>query len=379
MDKSMFIWKKVIAIILVYIKITLSQQLTTIAVLDFEGLGITEVETKALTNRLRINLVKSGAYQVIERGKMQDILNEQGFQLSGCTSEECVIEAGQLLGVEKMLAGSISLVGKTYSVGMRLIDVGSGKIEKSEAYDMRGEIDQLLTNGMKNALNVFMEPIKTQNKNYTSLFTETVTDVDGNVYKSVKIGNQWWMAENLKVTHYRNGDAIPNVTDATEWENLTTGAYCNYNNDDSYVDTYGSLYNWYAVNDSRQIAPANWHVPTDDEWKQLEMYLGMSQSEVDHADRTGTEVGSKMKETGAEHWNNPNSGATNESGFYALPGSFRSTYDGTYLGLGEVARFWSSTKHINYVWIRILYNGGSVVDRGLSDKGMGYSVRCIKD
>lgn len=93
--------------------------------------------------------------------------------------------------------------------------------------------------------------------------TGTVTDVDGNVYNTIQIGNQWWMAENLKVTHYRNGEAIPNVTSDSEWSNLTTGAYCSYDNNNSFIETYGLLYNWYAVDDARDLAPEGWHIPTD--------------------------------------------------------------------------------------------------------------------
>ena len=103
----------------------------------------------------------------------------------------------------------------------------------------------------------------------------TVTDYDGNVYQTVLIGDQCWMMENLKVTHYRNGDPIPHVTDGEIWSGLTSGAYCHYDNDEGNVSTYGRLYNWYAVEDSRNIAPDGWHVPTDTEWKQQEMYLGI--------------------------------------------------------------------------------------------------------
>ena len=106
-------------------------------------------------------------------------------------------------------------------------------------------------------------------------------DIDGNVYKIIKIGDQWWMAENLKVTRYRNGDQIPNIENASEWSALLTGAYCVYENKVSLADTFGYLYNWYAIDDSRNIAPAGWHVPTDEEWKQLEMYLGMSRLDAD--------------------------------------------------------------------------------------------------
>ncbi len=196
----------------------------------------------------------------------------------------------------------------------------------------------------------------------------TVTDIDGNTYQTVKIGNQWWMAENLKVTHYRNGDAIPNVTDETTWINLTTGAYCNYDNNSNNVTIYGRLYNWYAVNDSRNIAPEGWHVPSDAEWKTLETYLG------------GISVaGGKMKEIGTTHWSSPNTGATNESGFSALPGGSRS--ETAYYGvMGEVARFWSSTEELNTrAWRRALSHNNSGVDLFISLKTNGYSVRFVKN
>jgi uncharacterized protein (TIGR02145 family) len=207
----------------------------------------------------------------------------------------------------------------------------------------------------------------------------TVTDIDGNVYQTVTIGTQVWMAENLKVTHYRNGNVIPNVTVGNTWSDLTTGAYCEYNNDVNNVATYGRLYNWYAVDDSRGIAPAGWHVPTDEEWKQMEMYLGMSQSEADGVGYRGTDEGGKLKETGTTHWSSPNTGATNESGFSALPGGFR-YYDSTFFNIGSHAGFWSSSEYSSgYAWFRFLTYVDSEVPRYHYDKHYGSSVRCVKD
>ncbi|MFC1562338.1 FISUMP domain-containing protein, partial [candidate division KSB1 bacterium] len=174
--------------------------------------------------------------------------------------------------------------------------------------------------------------------------TRTVTDIDENVYQIVQIGDQEWMVENLKVTRYRNGDAIPNVTDGSAWGGLSTGAYCTYYNNASNAAVYGHLYNWYAVDDSRGLAPEGWHVPTDEEWKELEMYLGMSQSEADTSGWRGTDEGDKLKETGTSHWGSPNAGATNESGFTALPGGYRSISTGTFLNFYHIAIFWSSTE-----------------------------------
>ncbi len=205
----------------------------------------------------------------------------------------------------------------------------------------------------------------------------TVIDVDGNSYRTVVIGTQVWMAENLKVTHYRNGDAIPNITDAGTWAGMITGAYCEYNNDASNVDTYGRLYNWFAASDGRNIAPAGWHVPSDVEWKQLETYLGMSQTEAD-ADGyyRGTVEGGKLKESGTAHWYSPNSGATNESGFSALPGGYGGPF--VYMGLG--AGFWSSTENISSTgWDRGLWGSLTGIGRYDSAKQSGFSIRCVKD
>ncbi len=206
-----------------------------------------------------------------------------------------------------------------------------------------------------------------------------VKDLDGNTYKTVKIGNQEWMAENLKVTYYRNGDAIPNVTDAKEWSNLTTGACCNYDNDANNLTTYGRLYNWYAVNDSRNIAPEGWHVPSDAEWKTLEMHLGMSKSEADDEGWRGTDVGYKLKESGTTHWSSPNTDATNESGFSALPGGYR-YHEGPYDRMGLYTHFWSSTESSSSrAWSRSLGYIMTAVPRGNYSKQDGFSVRCVRD
>ena len=219
-------------------------------------------------------------------------------------------------------------------------------------------------------------------KQYGQDITGTVTDIDGNVYQTVKIGNHWWIAENLKVTHYRNGDPIPNVTDNSEWTNLTKGAYCVYDNDESNADTYGYLYNWYAVDDSRNIAPKGWHVPTDEEWKELEMYLGMSQSEADDTGWRGTNEGSKLAGR-ADLWNDgnlENNVAFAESGYSALPAGSRDSFDGGFCYLGLLATFWSSTETNSLTaWFRVLGYGSSGVSRSYSNKHYGVSVRLIRD
>jgi uncharacterized protein (TIGR02145 family) len=198
-----------------------------------------------------------------------------------------------------------------------------------------------------------------------------VTDIDGNVYKTVKIGDQWWMAENLKVTHYQNGDEIPHVTNDSIWQSFWQsrgpGAYCEYENDENYVATYGRLYNWYAVEDSRNIAPAGWHVATEAEWQTLIRCLGDAAA-----------AGGKMKEAGTTHWSEPNTGATNRSGFAVLPAGTRS--GGEYSSLYYYTIFWSSSNLVgSQAYDAELEHDGSTAWMGSGIKCNGYSIRCIKD
>lgn len=189
-----------------------------------------------------------------------------------------------------------------------------------------------------------------------------------NNFDTVKICNQVWMKKNLDVDHYRNGDSIPEVRDSTQWRNLKTGAWCYYNNDSAIGAIYGKLYNWYAVNDPRGLAPTGWHIPSDSEWTILIDCLG------------GEKVaGGKMKYTGTIHWEKPNIGATNESGFSALPGGYRD-YFGPYANLGLYSAWWSSTMgYVSFVWNRFLTSYSTNIGRDNSEKGVGFSVRCVKD
>lgn len=195
----------------------------------------------------------------------------------------------------------------------------------------------------------------------------TVSDIDGNVYHTVTIGTQCWMVENLRTTHYKDGTAIPNVTDNTEWGSLNTGAYCYYNNDVGYKSLYGALYNWYAVHTDK-LAPAGWHVPTDAEWQILIDYLG------------GQSVaGGKMKATTL--WSGANSGATNSSGFSGLPAGGRYYADFTFIYLGAFGNFWSSTQSslAGYALYRVLDTNSASVTIGNYIQTQGWSVRCVKD
>jgi len=196
-----------------------------------------------------------------------------------------------------------------------------------------------------------------------------VTEKDGNIYQTVTIGTQTWMASNLRVTHYRNGESITNLTVDADWTGATFAAWCDYSNLAANGTKYGHLYNWYAASDTRNIAPVGWHVATDAEWTTLTTYLG------------GEGVaGGKLKEAGTLNWASPNTGATNETGFSALPGGYRSI-DGTFSNVGLYGYWWSSTQHgTGTPWNRDVYYGSSSVGQKYGDgKVGGFSVRCVKD
>ncbi len=193
-----------------------------------------------------------------------------------------------------------------------------------------------------------------------------VKDIDGNVYRTTTIDTLVWMAENLKTTRYNDGTAIPYVTDAQEWAGLDSGAFCFYANDIFYnKDTYGALYNWYAVS-SDKLCPAGWHIPTDEEWNALTAFLGGE-----------TKAGSKLKDT-VMIWNSPYEDATNETGFTALPGGCRDS-NGYYYDLGFSGMWWTAEEfYSSSALYRMIYYDPTL-QRNFIDKKFGMSVRCVKD
>jgi len=217
-------------------------------------------------------------------------------------------------------------------------------------------------------------PISPYNGKSTAVFNPaitygTMTDIEGNIYKTVTIGNQTWMAENLRTTKYNDGTNILNVKDDSEWDELEQGIYCNHNNTENVdtIATYGCLYNWNAVNTGK-LAPKGWHVPTDAEWTILTDYLGGTRAAYD-----------KLKETGTTHWKSPNKGATNETGFTALAAGGRN-YFGTFYDIGVIGYWWSATEAgdagAGYRLMRFDYSDVASYN---DFKVLGFSVRCVKD
>lgn len=199
-------------------------------------------------------------------------------------------------------------------------------------------------------------------------YTGTVTDIDGNVYYTVTIGTQTWMAENLKTTKYRNGDPITNAIEDSVWSNPSTKGYCNYNNDSTNGNIYGHLYNWFVATDRRNIAPLGWHVPSDKEWTILIKYLGGDTLACDKL------VECDWSQT---HW--AFGTGTNESGFTALPGGYRNSLGG-FTDLHYVANYWASTDNSSdFAYYINLFTAPIPNMLNTTQKREGASVRCIKD
>ena len=217
----------------------------------------------------------------------------------------------------------------------------------------------------------------------TSFCMSCVVDIDGNIYQTIQIGDQEWMAENLKVTHYRNGESIPTGYSNTGWASLSTGAYSKYNDDDVNAETYGLLYNWFAVNDPRGLAPIGWHVAADSDWKQLENFLGMSQNDVDGTMWRGSNEGGQLADR-VDLWYDGilnSSPVFGVSGFSAIPGGYRGDInEGMYAFLGYYAYFWTATEYDGeHAWHRHLRYDRLQVDRNTNRKKIGFSARCVRD
>jgi uncharacterized protein (TIGR02145 family) len=218
----------------------------------------------------------------------------------------------------------------------------------------------------------------------------TITDYDGNSYSTVQIGDQIWMAENLKTTSYSDGTPLVDGTGLADISgDYSTKYWFVYEEDPGHKSTYGLLYTWAAAMNSAEssntnpsgvqgVCPSGWHVPSDEEWIQLEMYLGMDSLDAYSEGYRGTDEGGKLKTTGTTYWNSPNEGATNSSGFSALPGGHRTNAD-TWVNMHSTACFWSTTQNVSAVWTRMLSSNYSTILRNDYSRNFGHAVRCIKD
>ena len=219
------------------------------------------------------------------------------------------------------------------------------------------------------------------NVHNSSLTYGSMSDQDGNIYKTITIGTQTWMAENLRTSHFRNGNLIPIVT-GTTWSSLTTAAACWYNNDSAnYNCPYGKLYNWYAVSDIRNICPVGWHMPSDIEWYTMENFLDQSVNDPSAQNGRGSTIGQKIKTAGTQYWQSPNLSTTNSSGISLIAGGFRTGGFQSFMNYGY---YWTSTQNNlatsgPQAWYRRLDYNSSQSFKSDSPYYYGYSVRCIKD
>lgn len=288
----------------------------------------------------------------------------------------------------------IRIVSGKYTIGTRLVCSGSdhnsvlilheSSVPPGEPVQVKGihaeiamqynEGDRLKITGYSEIYSTVIVDVPTQNKDITFTFIKC-TDGDENNYPVLKIGAQIWMAENLKTSTYKDGTIIPNVTNGIEWANLTAPGFCWYDNDISYKNIYGGLYNWYAVN-TGNLCPADWHVPSDDEWHQMILYLDGNSTLLE--ERESRTAGDNLKETGITHWNYPNAG-TDNVGFKALPGGYR-RYTGEFGGTSDNGDWRTSTQYdATRVWYRYIFTDSGDVYRKITNMQAGYSVRCIKD
>jgi uncharacterized protein (TIGR02145 family) len=275
------------------------------------------------------------------------------------------------IGTQQMLSVPYALYAGTVSLNVSAagdtLFVGNGE------YVIIPGISAANANGGGTSTGTTLHSCGAPNVHNPDLTYGSMTDQEGNVYKTIVIGTQEWMAENLNTSSYRNGDAIVTGLDNSAWGATTSGAWSYYNNDASYACPYGKLYNWFACTDARGLCPVGWHVPSDDEWTVLIDFLGGESA-----------AGGKMKTTGTTGlssglWSYPNLGATNSSGYSGPPAGARDV-NGGYVNIGLVCYGWSSSEYDSvYAWYRNLNYDYNDAFRSSNNKQLGLSVRCLRD
>lgn len=287
-----------------------------------------------------------------------------------------------LLGTQELMSVPYALyASKTDTSVLNLVNRFNSKVNISDTSNMLSnyrtglnakinttDTSTMLSNYLRKADDVIAD-LQFQIKQLQSL--SNVIDIDGNSYKTVKIGSQIWMGENLKTSRYKNGGSVPFVVGDTAWQALTTGAWSYYTHDEANNTIYGKLYNWFSTQGDT-LCPTGWRVPSDNDWTILTTYLG------------GESVaGGKMKSIGTTYWRSPNTGATNESGFSGLPGGYRRS-NGSFHFIRNIAFFWSATEYdSDFAWFRNIASFDENVRRynsvDIYNKSIGHSVRCLKD
>jgi len=311
----------------------------------------------------------------------EDLSQVQGLDYARSTKLN-TINPGWKLDVKVPIIGKINLIS---SIAMIRISIENQLVFQPDPIELNIETRQLQHTEERVVDALFLTDNNSLTNNPSSNFSANsgtfIDERDGEVYKWVKIGTQIWMAENLKATHYNDGASISNVTNNTAWASSTRGAYCFYGNDNVNKSTYGALYNLYAVNTGK-LCPIGWHMPTNKEWKTLIAFLGGD-----------VVAGGKLKETGTTHWLSPNTGASNTSGFSAIPGGYRIS-NGDFSSLKLGGHWWCPTNSItprseNRIIIfdsstdqaldRSLQFDANFVNTSTSSSNDGFSVRCVKD
>jgi uncharacterized protein (TIGR02145 family) len=332
-----------------------------ISICDLTGKVLTQYKgyMENYTQEFSLSNIRNGFYIITVQGN--------GYQFS-----EKLLSDGKSTGTAYIvkISNNIQAVAEKKSI----MNSKGVQATVDMAYNPGDRLKYMAVSGNNSTV---MTDIPTSDKTVTFTFAEC-KDGDNNYYPVVQIGTQLWMEENLKTTSYNDGTAIPNITDNTAWAALTTGSYCDYDNNPANSTIYGKLYNWYTVdnnpatrmasNGGKNLCPSGFHVPSDEEWTSLSTFLGGE-----------TVAGGKLKETGTTSWLSPNIGATNETGFTAL--SFVSRDGGGFYGdVGIDGSLWSSTVGTGVgAWVWGMYYASANITRGSINKIAGISVRCVRD
>jgi uncharacterized protein (TIGR02145 family) len=276
--------------------------------------------------------------------------------------------------IDDNMVSTSDITSRDFNAGIGILSPGTTYYVRAYAITVKNKIygnQESFTTKPATALTTFNPQLTYQ----------TVSDIDGNTYKTIKIGTQEWLAENLKTTRLNDGTAIPLIADDYEWSRLNTPAYCWYYNDEAvFKNIYGGYYNWYTVS-SGKLCPAGWHVPGEDDWKVFKLFLGMTPEQIESQNFPVTEAGNKIKETGTHNWVEESVTASNESGFTALPGGSRGE-GGDFGGEGGGGGWWSATQvaqHFFPISHWVVSHAGWIFKSEMVSQKYGLNVRCVKD